>query len=290
MRISGNLVSYHKKSNMQNLVNLLKFLFFVISIYFGNVTSLTSNDCLGYNASYLYTAAVQISTSADKKLLSSTFFKNIGYGFWYTVVNETVGVDMGGETNPFGVYGTLLFKNTSILPAGICNIPSQNGDNRCSGGITDSFLLGPSDVIAFVSCSPPPVKYFGHDMIIGTRLTEEYPFYPGQNFGDTINMRTFNDRNSGKPSSIFDQPTLILASADKSAAEKVKEAYIKAGMDVSSIFIRQISSETVQLWDRSNGKSWKESKPDILTHISRISVPLEGFQLIFSIYLNRLFT
>ena len=50
-----------------------------------------------------------------------------------------------------------------------------------------------------------------------------------------------------------------------------------ANGDIASeaISIRQITSDTVRFWDRSGGKSWHESKPDILSMVGRMTLPAD---------------
>ena len=101
------------------------------------------------------------------------------------------------------------------------------------------------------------------------RTTEEYPYYVGQPFGDTVSHRTINTTGP----TAFDEPMLLIHTADWAAAEAVKEAYTASGIEGGAVSVRQVDSETVRLWDRSNGKSWHESKPDILSMIGRMTIP-----------------
>ena len=137
-------------------------------------------------------------------------------------------------------------------------------------------------------CTPPPVKYFAHDPFISVRLTNEYPFYPGQNFGDTIsNKNIFESYSSVNKTDIFNQPIVILYAVDLNAAETVKEAYVKSGIPSYSIFIRGIDSDIVRVWDQSESRSWEESRPDILGIISRVTVPEDASETAYQLYKKR---
>jgi len=246
-------------------------------------STITSEDCSNFDIAQLYFVANGIANQADNYL--SPYFRSIYEGQWRDALDEKQGLRNGGFTNTFGSYGTTFFNSSEILPAGICDIPTYEGDRRCSTkGLTDTFLLGAVDVIAFVMCTPPPVRYFGHDMIISVRLTEDYPFYPGMYFGDAISFREISDALSDEDASVFNQPIVVLQSMDALAADKVRSAYIAAGMDSASIFIREVSSPIVRAWDRSNRKPWQASDPDILRIISRIAIPLDGSVLEYSNY------
>src|SRR6185312_14367965 len=97
-----------------------------------------------------------------------------------------------------------------VLPVGLCSLPSYEfaGQPICNPetGQTLSFTLGPTDVLAVLVCTPPQSSYFSYDLLITTRITEEYPFYPGQNFGDTISHYSVNVSDEG----VFDAPVLLL--------------------------------------------------------------------------------
>ena len=258
---------------------------------------ITAEDCSNLDIAQLYFTANEVAKKADDYL--SPYFRSIYEGQWRDAVDEKQGLRNGGFTYTFGSYGTTFFNSSEILPAGICDIPmyednSDSSSSRCSAkdGLTDTFLLGAVDVIAFVLCTPPPVRYFGHDMILSARLTEDYPFYPGVYFGDAISFREISDAlllpisndESHSPKDVFNQPVVILQSMDTLAADKVRSAYIAAGMDSRSIFIREVSSQVVRAWDRSHRKPWQASDPDILRIISRIAIPMDDSLLEYNNY------
>ena len=202
------------------------------------------------------------------------FFSHFNSGYLVTIVEEDHGISDGGGTNTFGSYGTFYFDASEVFPDGVCNLSTKLCFSDGSVNRTFSFMLGHADAIAFIGCTPPEMRFFSHDVIINGRLTEEYPFFPGQNFGDTLSIRNVNVSST---TSIFDQPSVVIHSADGDVAEVVANAYVQGGvLQKSDVSIRGVSTETVRLWDRSGGKSWKESRPDILSFISRMTAPAGG--------------
>lgn len=235
---------------------------------------LSNGMCKTYDNQTLPLNASSVVKEANELLLSYKIFN----GLMINIVDEDDGEEAGGGTNTKGSYQTLLFNGTEVFPPGMCDIPDSHGSPRCDtdSGATIAFLLGPADVVAFYVCSPPSMRYYSYDTIIDTRLTEDYPFYPGQPFGDTISNAKINTSDS-EDHSPFDQPILIIQSADLTAAEDVANAYIATNkVDPAAISIRGIDSSTVRLWDRSAGQTWEESQPDVLSVVSRMAIPLDA--------------
>lgn len=237
---------------------------------------LNSNQCKDDNSDVLFGLADQIANQADAYLVPSQF-KSVVSGYLVLIEDETDGEEAGGGTNTFGSYFGFAFNSSDVFPPTMCSIPTNTGGKRCDPtSITAlSYLLGPRDVIAFVSCTPPPMKYFSYDMIIDVRLTEAYPYYPGQNFGDPISNLNVNVEGA----SAFDQPVVVIHAADTIAASQVSNAYVNfanGSISFSSVSVRGIPSSTVRLWNRANGMQWEDSRPDILSLIMRLSVPEGG--------------
>ncbi len=133
---------------------------------------ITRDQCKTYDYNSLYSATNEVLSLTESFLLPDQFARS-SLGTMSVIVDETSGQNNGGGTNPFGAYGAIFFDGNQILPPGVCDIPTTGNGARCgSTGWTDSFMLGPKDVMAFLICTPPPSKYFGHDLIIGTRFTE----------------------------------------------------------------------------------------------------------------------
>lgn len=227
--------------------------------------------------------AMSITQKAKDILLNMSngpFVRSTDGGF-VTAVDSTSGIDNGGATNTDGFYQMVYLPGHDSLPKGMCDLPAcsnttvQECHTRCDPSSeqfwASSVVMGYSDVLVTTLCTPPTVKYYSYDTYISTRITEEYPFYPGQNFGTPISMS--NIRIEG--SDIFLQPAVIIQSADAAAARMVKDAFIEAGFSENAVNIRGIDVDTVRLWDRTEkgGENWKETAPDILFSISRVSVP-----------------
>lgn len=232
------------------------------------VYGLTDKQCATLDNTTLSSLSEEVVKTADSLLVPHRFARSAS-GFLKIVQDESDGIEDGGVTNPLGAYSVFLFKSSDIFPPSACELPTYQGISVCGSGVASSFFLGPADAIAFVGCSPSPMRYFSYDMDILMRLTAEYPFYPAQNFGDTINHRTINTTGDTP----FMQPISVIFTADGAAASDVSKAYQHAGIASEAINVRQVSSSIVNLWDRSDNKTWQQAAPDLLDMINRISVP-----------------
>jgi hypothetical protein len=189
-------------------------------------------------------------------------------------VNSSTGQQNGGGSNTNGVYFQYMW-DTSALPDGVCeSIPTFIGGELCAttsdqfpNGSTVNLMLGPSDAIVFYGCTPPPVEYFGFDFIINARTNDTYPFYPGTNFQDAINFRNLNV--SGPTP--FQQPALIVHTADLSSFEAIQNAYANEQdglVNINDTSLHALDSSTLRLNDRELG--WKASGPDMTVMIYRV--------------------
>ena len=184
---------------------------------------LTSKACSEFRSDQakLYSMAQETIMRVDEHLKRSKEVESVAEGFVVTIVDEEDGIDAGGGTNTLGSYNTAIFNGTQLYPGDMCEaVPGLDGKPRC--GYTESFLLGSSDVMVLYMCSPPPVRYFSHDLILAVRLTEEYPFYPGQNFGNAISHLSIQVDNN---ESVFDEPFVIVHAFDEDAAKRLKEEW-----------------------------------------------------------------
>ena len=209
-------------------------------------------------------------------------------GVMVTVVNSTNGDSDGGATNPNGSYMSIYLltdEGSAFLPKGACDFPAcTNGTgtfechDRCvqtaQGRVSMQYLLGPADALVVTLCTPPEMKYFSYDTYIGTRTTHDpEPFYPGQNFGDSINMLNIN--LSAKASSEYLQPAAFVQTADGAAAKIISDAYGEAGLDAGSVSVRAIDSDIVRMWDRTQDQTTAPAggEADFLLSVMRLSVP-----------------
>lgn len=203
-------------------------------------------------------------------------------GRYALVLDESSGQENGGGTNTDGFYATSWFNGTEILPPGACDIPKNDGKTpRCTQEEpwTDSFMLGPRDVMVMVGCTPGQVRYFGYDIIIDVRMTPEF-FYPGINFGDDVNNVHLARTLEVDPTSadLFNRPIMYGHSADSTSGNAVLEAFaVATNYDAASTaHVRGLDTEVVRLWDRSEGTDWQDTKPDVMSLLGRVSVPLPG--------------
>lgn len=247
--------------------------------------ALTHEECISFDMKTL-SKSISKTTKKVKEVVGENDKYRVETGFMHMIVDEADGEESGGGTNTFGCYGTTLFNGPSIFPDGVCDIPTSEGDDRCGEdgtGATVSFMLGETDVLAMLMCTPPPVKYYSYDVDIATRLTETYPYYPGVNFGDPINYRNVNLENKDN---VYNQPILVLHSYDNDAANEVADAYVDAlGINRDSINIKGLS-DTVLYYDRTNNQTWYESQPDILSFIFRVTGPSNESMIDYKKYEN----
>ena len=284
--VKKRLSQSHSTTSLLGKMNNLLFMLLALYPWALCDSLLTSKACseLRSDQAKLYSMAEDTMMRVDEHLKRSKEVESIAEGFVVTIVDEEDGIDAGGGTNTLGSYNTAIFNGTQLYPGDMCEaVPGLDGKPRC--GYTESFLLGPSDVMVFYMCSPPPVRYFSHDLILAVRLTEEYPFYPGQNFGNAISHLSIQVDNN---ESVFDEPFVIVHAFDEDAAKGTTDAFLSAGVPQSQINVRYISPSTIRFWDRSNGQAsnWKETSPDILGHIGRVSVPLDGYEEHYNLYKN----
>jgi hypothetical protein len=242
--------------------------------------------------------ANDLASDVNKELVGDGKpFTRVAEGVLVTIVNSESGAADGGATNPDGSYAVTyfvaedVFQNTNACDIQACSnsTSTMNCHNRCNKSpdgieITMGYMLGPSDAVVFTGCTPTPLKYFAMDTYITSRLgskDQKYPFYPGQNFGDTINNQNINlvDKEA-----IFNQPTVMIQTADGAAADAVTAAYAKAGFDPKGVSVRAIDSDYVRMWDRSVSGEWDASGPDFLLSFMRMSIPTEGTRDAFEKY------
>jgi hypothetical protein len=154
-------------------------------------------------------------------------------------------------------------------------------------------MLSAADAVVFYGCTPPPVEYYSWDWIISARLSEDYPFYPGTNFQDTLSFRDVNVSAVGDDASQFDQPALLVHTPDRNAAREIINAYTAtaseggAGVPPESVNVQPIDSSTVGFVDRSIG--WKASGPDLIAMIQRVTMAQQGSKSSFEAFLNMTF-
>ncbi len=275
-QLVGKVFEYLISTTTLNMMKLV-LVFVLVGLTLRSVSS--AFQCSSFDQSTLFTAANTVITNAEKELMKSGLFDRVYSGWAVTVVNSTTGEAMGGGTNPLGIYQTYFFDGTQVIGSDFCAaVPACSAAGgsgafschvRCNpakNNTVSSFALGPADAIVFTGCTAPSVSYFGWDMYIEARITEQYPFYPGQNFGDAFNNQ---DIEGG---SMFNTPISVVQSADKAVIDAITKVYSAAG---TPVYAHPIDGSNARLWDRSVG--WEVSKPDVLSTIIRASVPQSGF-------------
>jgi len=266
----------------------------------GAADVLTPAMCASHDTAAVFGPAAAVHNSAANQLLAPS--ASGGGGFARVVEGRAVlhtGVGVGnfsgGGTNTNGAYFTFEW-DSSVLPDGVCDsIPTSSGSDACpsskdpffpSGFKTLELMLGPSDAVVFYGCTPPPVEYFGYDYVVTTRLTEQYPFYPGTNFQDVLSWRSINTSSAGGAAGgaasgdgrAFDAPVMFVATADGASAAAVATAYAGAGVACpGACSTHSMDASTLRLIDRAQG--WQTSKPDLIGHIHRVTMAAPGNSL-----------
>ncbi len=155
---------------------------------------LTKDICKSYDQVKIQTEIMSSIETVDEILAPSLFTRASGGMFLTSVVSEQDGQLDGGGTNSFGSYGVAFFNATEALPAGLQDFLGHDQNTRVIhiGNYSSAFVLGPMDVVSLLICTPLPMRYYGHDLVVFARTTNEYVFWPGQNFGDTLNSENLN--------------------------------------------------------------------------------------------------
>jgi hypothetical protein len=219
------------------LLKLAHLLLMILTLF-----SVDLRQCLSSKCNVLVKQVLDDIRGKSDSVLIPKYFSRVENGFMVVAVNEQDGEDNGGRTNPEGSYGQYLFDSKSVLPDKACGIPDRYGHSYCrDNGLTGSFMIGPADAIVFVGCTPPPLRYFSFDFIITTRFDHlGYPFYPGVNFGDTVNFRNVNTSTLDSQS-VFDKPVIIIHTADRNTATLISDSMInEAGIDASIISVHAL--------------------------------------------------
>lgn len=257
---------------------------------------LTQQQCASYDSTGNFATATQTLDAVDAALLGAGKFARVVRGELKIRGGPAVNVsNNGGGTNPYGDYFVVNFP-AEVLPDDACElkVPPQNSPTPlnkmtiCRRSLdpffpkeitTQSYLLGPADAIVLHLCTPPPSKHFSLDGYISSRFPEGADeFSPGTNYGDTVNQCTIGVP-SGEP--VFDEPSVIIQTADGGAAKTISTAFEGEGVDPATITTHALDSSMLRLWDRSQGDgTWAGShKPDTLFSIFRVSIydgDLEG--------------
>ncbi len=238
------------------------FLSYIASI-FSIDSFFTQKLCKSYDEDKIYEVLKTYENAANKKLMDDKKFDSMTQGWWKSLlVGPDVASTDGGGTNPFGFYGALLV-NTSNNPQNDacrfnCYADACPGGKCANDSTISSFVLGPSDVIAMLMCTPPKVRYYSYDVTITGRRDETIPneFYPGQPFGDAINNLNIpiggNDNGEGNSDTIFDAPILLLVGPDEETMNEVSKSYVDIGAVTEDQIIKKyIDYKTVWFVDRS---------------------------------------
>jgi hypothetical protein len=109
------------------------------------------------------------------------------------------------------------------------------------------FRLRDDEALVMVGVTPPECLYFGYRTYLMNR------YYPSTgsrvkmfaSLGDTINIRTVQERNIGK--SVYEHPIILISTANPLTNERVRSAAFSAGYHTNNIFTDIIPADLLQL-------------------------------------------
>ena len=101
--------------------------------------------------------------------------------------------------------------------------------------------IRPDEAIVFVGKTPPDCRYFSYDHYLLSRTYGKEDRWLFANVGDTVNHMTIHTEGTpnGLPGNIFDQTTVIVATADKGIDQRIRAAALSTGYP-AGIFNTQV--------------------------------------------------
>ena len=136
-----------------------------------------------------------------------------------------------------------------ILP----RAPGQTSINAFSdpANFSVTYRLRPDEAVIFVGRTPPSCKYFSYQSFLVLKYDQEQNVFRKifANMGDTINK--YYIKTSGAPNATqgnpFDQPVVIIVTADNGTANRVLEAVQSAGYPDDIVNIEPLSSQIAKM-------------------------------------------
>lgn len=161
--------------------------------------------------------------------------------------------DAGFQVNPgvVGAFNVLAMYNAGFISSCFGNNPSnpyltfylpkapgQVTNNTMTDapinpehkGLWADYRLRPDEVIVFIGSTPPECDYFSYTGYIAMRVNPdtEKPYRIFGSLGDSINGQRLA-KEEQYADNVFNQPIIIILSADATSVKKVKDSLIKAG-------------------------------------------------------------
>lgn len=118
-------------------------------------------------------------------------------------------------------------------------------DHEYPNGFSRNFKLRPDEALVLIGKTPTDVMFYNYPtfMVYRTVDSERQILFAG--LGDTINIGDVKEQ-TGSPDG-FDEPIMIIYSADKNVAERVRSLALDSGYPESMIYIKEIPSDMVYL-------------------------------------------
>jgi hypothetical protein len=136
-----------------------------------------------------------------------------------------------------------------------------------SANFSIAYRLRPDEAIIFIGRTPPSCKYFSYQSFLLTRYYPQLNVFKKifANLGDTINRFTIktNGTPNGTEGDPFNQPVIIIVTADKGTANRVLVAVQSAGYPRNIVNIEIIPSPIL--------KMGLENESDTFTLLNRMA-------------------
>ena len=110
-----------------------------------------------------------------------------------------------------------------------------------SQGTSPFWNLGPDEAIVFVGRTPPECRYFSYDHYLMSRTYGNETRWIFANLADTVNNLVINTEGTpnGTAGNPFNQTTVIVTTANKGIAQRIRAAALSAGYS-GDIFNTQV--------------------------------------------------
>lgn len=132
-------------------------------------------------------------------------------------------------------------------------------------GLAFAYHLREDEAIVQIGRTPPQAGFFSYQSYLVMRYEEANKQYQAlfNSIGDTINNRTIKTESSTEDT--FDQPVIIISTADRKVDELVRQAAVAAGYPQGIMNTDVIPSSVVRMG--------LEDRTDLLGFVSRVAIP-----------------
>jgi hypothetical protein len=153
--------------------------------------------------------------------------------------------DLGVIPSCLGSNPTTKYLSYFVPPAPGHKVPEQFSKIARAIGLRSNLSsfwnLGPDEAVVFVGKTPPECRYFSYDHYLVDRTYGNETRWIFANLADTVNNLVINSEGTpyGLAGDPFNQTTIIVATADKGIAQRIRAAALLAGY-AGDIFNTQV--------------------------------------------------